>query len=107
MGWVRARRADPVLRYARKLLVGVVGTAVTLAGVALLVAPGPGILVILLGLAILSFEFPWATRLQRRLRVEARRAAAAARARRQARARTRVAKPGPPVRRPRVDKRPS
>ena len=48
------------VRYARKIAIGVVGGAVTLVGLALLILPGPGILVIMLGLAILSLEFSWA-----------------------------------------------
>jgi len=50
------------VRYARKTVIGVVGGAVTLAGLAMLIFPGPGILVTLLGLAILSLEFSWAGR---------------------------------------------
>lgn len=52
-------------RSARKLGVAVVGSAVLLAGVALLVLPGPAFLVIPAGLAILATEFPWARRLLR------------------------------------------
>ena len=39
-----------------------------LVGVLLLVLPGPGLLVILLGLAVLGSEFVWARRLVRRAR---------------------------------------
>ncbi len=52
------------VRYARKIVIGVVGGAVTLAGLAMLILPGPGILVTLLGLAILSLEFSWAGRVR-------------------------------------------
>ena len=40
-----------------------VGTALLIAGTALLVLPGPGIAVILLGLVVLSAEFQWAKRI--------------------------------------------
>jgi uncharacterized protein (TIGR02611 family) len=47
---------------AKRLAVLVVGAAVLGAGIAMLVLPGPGILVIVLGLAILASEFAWAER---------------------------------------------
>lgn len=63
----------PALHLPWRLLVGTVGTVVILAGVAMLVVPGPGIASILLGLLILSTEFRWAHRLLRPARVWARR----------------------------------
>ncbi|HTN01610.1 MAG TPA: PGPGW domain-containing protein [Planctomycetaceae bacterium] len=45
---------------ARKIVVAVIGTTVILAGVAMLVLPGPGWLAIFGGLAILATEFAWA-----------------------------------------------
>lgn len=54
-----------MLRIARKVAVAVVGTAVLIAGAALLVLPGPALLVIPAGLAILATEFVWARRLLR------------------------------------------
>lgn len=47
---------------AKRIAVFVVGSVVCLAGVAMLVLPGPGIVVILAGLAILATEFVWAER---------------------------------------------
>lgn len=44
----------------------VVGVTLLLAGVAMLVAPGPAFVVIPIGLAILSLEFTWAERLLER-----------------------------------------
>jgi uncharacterized protein (TIGR02611 family) len=41
----------------------VVGTTLLIAGTAMLVLPGPGIAVILLGLVVLSAEFQWAQRI--------------------------------------------
>jgi len=47
---------------AKRIGVFIVGSLVCLAGVAMLVLPGPGIVVILAGLAILGTEFVWAER---------------------------------------------
>jgi uncharacterized protein (TIGR02611 family) len=47
-------------RAARRGGVLVVGTALLVAGAAMLVLPGPGIAVMLLGLVVLSAEFKWA-----------------------------------------------
>jgi uncharacterized protein (TIGR02611 family) len=55
-------------RTARRIVVAVVGTTVLLIGVALLVLPGPAMVVIPIGLAILSLEFAWARRWLRGLR---------------------------------------
>ena len=44
----------------RKVAVGIAGFSVLAAGLALIVLPGPAIVVIPLGLAILAKEFPWA-----------------------------------------------
>lgn len=50
------------LRGARRIVVSLVGTTVLLVGVAMLVLPGPGLVVIPIGLAVLSTEFLWARR---------------------------------------------
>lgn len=49
-------------RNAKRLLITVIGFTVLGAGIAMLALPGPGIVVILLGLAILATEFAWAER---------------------------------------------
>ncbi len=49
----------------RKLIVAVVGGTVVLFGLALFVLPGPAVIVVPLGLAILATEFVWARRLVR------------------------------------------
>lgn len=49
-----------ILRSARRIAVTVVGALFVLAGLAMLVLPGPGILVIVLGFAILGTEYAWA-----------------------------------------------
>ncbi len=47
---------------AKRIAVFIAGSTVLLAGVAMIVLPGPGILVIIAGLAILATEFVWAER---------------------------------------------
>ena len=51
------------MRLLKKLGVSILGPAVILVGVALLVLPGPGLLVIAAGVAILATEYTWARRL--------------------------------------------
>ena len=53
---------------ARTFVIGVVGVTVLLIGVVMLVTPGPALVVIPVGLAILSIEFTWARAWLRRLR---------------------------------------
>lgn len=62
------RTLHPALRKARRLVVAIVGTTVLLTGTAFLVLPGPALLVIPLGLAILASEFVWARHLLERVR---------------------------------------
>jgi len=50
-------------RNGKRVAVTIAGFAVVLAGLAMLVLPGPGIVVILAGLAILATEYVWAQRL--------------------------------------------
>lgn len=52
------------LRLVRRGLILVVGSAVLVTGVAMLVLPGPAVVVIPLGIAILALEFAWARRWQ-------------------------------------------
>jgi tellurite resistance protein TerC len=65
------------LRAARRMVALVVGGTVLLLGVAMLVLPGPGLVVAPAGLAILATEFIWARRLLARVRASASTAAAA------------------------------
>ena len=58
----------PISRLARRAGIGAVGGVVVTAGIVMLVTPGPGLLVMALGLAILGREFPAALRPLRRLR---------------------------------------
>jgi YHS domain-containing protein/uncharacterized protein YhhL (DUF1145 family) len=56
------------LRQARRLVVIAVGFTVLLIGVAMLVLPGPAVVVVPIGLAILATEFVWAGRLLHRMK---------------------------------------
>ncbi len=53
----------------RKLVYSLLGITVLLIGVAMIVLPGPAVVVIPLGLAILAGEYAWARRIIRRGRV--------------------------------------
>lgn len=56
--WIRT-----IARNAKRLLVFILGVAVLAAGVAMLALPGPGLVVIIVGLVILATEFAWAERM--------------------------------------------
>lgn len=55
-------------RAARRVVVAVVGGTILLVGVALLFLPGPALVVLPLGLAVLAAEFAWARRWLHHLR---------------------------------------
>lgn len=52
----------------KRVAVTVVGAVVLAGGIALMVLPGPGLLVVVVGLAILATEYVWAHRLLARAR---------------------------------------
>jgi hypothetical protein len=56
------------LKQVKRLVVSVIGGTVLLVGIIMLVVPGPGLIVIPLGLGILAIEFAWARRLLRKFR---------------------------------------
>jgi uncharacterized protein (TIGR02611 family) len=58
-------------RSGKRIAVTVAGGAVLLAGIAMLVLPGPGILLIIVGLAILATEYVWAERLLKQAKEKA------------------------------------
>lgn len=62
------RFAHLTYKAARRITVGVVGATVLLIGIVMIVTPGPAIVVIPVGLAILSIEFAWARMWLKRLR---------------------------------------
>ncbi|GGD32005.1 hypothetical protein GCM10007231_34390 [Nocardioides daphniae] len=70
---------NPVTSILTKIVVTTVGVLVILAGVVMMVAPGPGILGLIFGLAILSTEWRWADRWLDAARDAAHRAAEKAR----------------------------
>jgi uncharacterized protein (TIGR02611 family) len=51
---------DWTIKKARRIVIIVIGGTVLAIGVIMIVAPGPAIIVIPLGLAILATEFAWA-----------------------------------------------
>ncbi len=51
------------VRQAKRLVIGTIGFTVVLIGIAMIVLPGPAVLVIPAGLGILATEFIWARRL--------------------------------------------
>ncbi len=63
------RRFARVIDTVRRGAVILAGFSLLIAGAILLVLPGPGLLVVALGLAILAREFWWARRLLDRARV--------------------------------------
>lgn len=62
-GFLDGIRAHPILGWIYRILVAVVGGAVLIAGIIMIPAPGPGWVVVFLGLGILGTEFAWARRL--------------------------------------------
>lgn len=58
-------------KWARRIAISIVGGSVLIAGVALIVLPGPAFVVIPLGLAILGLEFAWARHWLRKVRERA------------------------------------
>lgn len=63
------------IKNARKALVLVVGLTLIMIGLAMMVLPGPGTVVIPMGLAVLATEFLWARRLLNRMYAEVQKAA--------------------------------
>ena len=60
-GW-HAGNVKDLVRLLRRIAVTVVGTVILAVGVVLLVAPGPGLVVIALALAVFAIEYRWARR---------------------------------------------
>lgn len=52
----------------RRVIVAVIGTSVLLLGIIMIVTPGPAVVVIPIGLAILAIEFVWARHWLKQLR---------------------------------------
>ncbi|HEY3967066.1 MAG TPA: PGPGW domain-containing protein [Planctomycetaceae bacterium] len=58
-----ARYRSSALCLARRIVVLVLGISVVLAGIVMIVTPGPAVVVIPMGLGILATEFLWARRI--------------------------------------------
>lgn len=58
-------------RWARRIVVGMIGGTILVLGVAMVVLPGPAILVIPIGLGVLGLEFAFARHWLRKLRATA------------------------------------
>ncbi len=58
-------------QWARRIVVAVIGGTVLLIGIAMVVLPGPAIIVVPFGLGILGLEFAWARTWLRKLRATA------------------------------------
>ncbi len=56
------------IKQAKRLIIAVIGFTVLLTGIAMIVLPGPAIVVIPIGLAILATEYVWARRLLDRIK---------------------------------------
>lgn len=55
-------------KFVRKVLIAIIGLSVLVVGAAMIVLPGPAIVVVPAGLAILATEFGWARLLLNRLK---------------------------------------
>ena len=58
-----------------RIFIGVLGGTITVLGAIALVAPGPGVLILLAGLGILASEFAWASRAMNKTKTMAQTAA--------------------------------
>jgi hypothetical protein len=55
--WIKKTKVG---RIVWRLIIGIIGGGITVAGGVALIGPGPGILIVLAGLGILATEFAWA-----------------------------------------------
>lgn len=71
-GRIRAwLRRTITYKWARRIVVAVIGGTITLIGIAMVVLPGPAIVVVPLGLGVLGLEFAWARYWLKKLRATA------------------------------------
>jgi len=66
--WRRKIRSNPHSHLIYRIIVGVVGLVIVVLGLILVPFPGPGWLIVFLGLAIWASEFEWAQHLLRHTR---------------------------------------
>jgi uncharacterized protein (TIGR02611 family) len=67
--------ANIIKKHGKRAAVFVAGWVIVLAGIAMLILPGPGLLVIIAGLSVLAIEFAWAARLRDQAKDKAKAAA--------------------------------
>jgi len=63
--------ASITYEWARRIAIGLIGGTVVLIGIAMIVLPGPALVVIPVGLGILGLEFAWARRWLARVKEQA------------------------------------
>ena len=63
--WRESIRARPRTYRIYRAVVGLIGGAVVIGGLALVPLPGPGWVIVFVGLAVLATEFTWAARVER------------------------------------------
>ncbi len=66
--WRRKIRSHPHSHLIYRILVGVLGLAIVVLGLILVPFPGPGWVIVFVGLAVWASEFEWAQRLLHRAR---------------------------------------
>lgn len=59
-----------VVKTARKVVIFIIGSTIVLIGIIMIVAPGPAVIVIPAGLAVLGTEFLWAKLLLKRMKAK-------------------------------------
>jgi uncharacterized protein (TIGR02611 family) len=64
-GWRRRIRSNPASHRLYRLAVGIVGLLIVVGGLIAVPAPGPGWLIVFVGVSIWASEFEWAQRLLR------------------------------------------
>ena len=64
-------RRNITYAWARRIAVAVIGGSILAIGIAMIVLPGPAIIVIPIGLGVLGLEFAWARYWLRKLRATA------------------------------------
>lgn len=67
-----------ILRSTKRIVVLAIGLTLVAGGIALLVLPGPGLLVVIAGLAVLATEFAWAETMLDKAKEQAAKAGGAA-----------------------------
>jgi uncharacterized protein (TIGR02611 family) len=62
--WRESVRRRPSTNRVYRAVVGLIGGAIVVGGLALVPLPGPGWVIVFIGLAVLATEFTWAARLE-------------------------------------------